>query len=163
MTGPTWEDAPSQSSPLNAANLEAIRAEWEAYADSVAAAGVLLDSASITSNFTQTGAGASDVTGLAVTVTVGTRPIQIRFSCDSFFNSSASGIGTIGIQEGATVLAARTSPLGTAVAAGNRETAPLTPSPGSHTYKIVLGQVVTGNTTLSAAATSPATITVLEL
>jgi hypothetical protein len=129
--------------------------------------GIELGYAEITSNYVQTGAGNSDVTGLSTTVTVGSRPIRIEFACSSIQNSSASpsGLTSLAINEGSTIL--------TTAAFGGLTTANVTvpvtrsvrlaPSAGSHTYKIVLGQVVAGNSTIAAAATSPAYIWVTEV
>lgn len=125
--------------------------------------GVELGYAEITSDFTQTGAGGpTDVTGLSVTVEVGARPIKVIFDCDSFYSSSASGITTVSIREGSTTLAGRTTSLTADLAGGHREVR-LNPSAGSHTYKISVTQVITGNGKISATATSPAFIQVVEV
>ena len=147
---------------LNAAAMIDLEERLSDYTDSVAAGGVELGYAQITSAFTQTGAGASDVTGLSVTVTVGSRPIVVILAAESMSLSSASGLGGAIIQEGATVLAATSVGLTTIGFPVNRRVR-LTPSEGSHTYKIVLNQLVTGNTTLAASATGPASIQVIEV
>lgn len=159
----TWEDAPSQDTPLNAGNLQDFIDAIQDEIDSKAASGVLLDSKKITSNFTRTGAGTSDVTGLDVTVTVGDRPIVIEFEAASVFNTSGSGITVAAIMEGATQLATNTISLTGLPFPGGRRTPPLSLSPGSHTFKISLGQLVTGNSTISASSTDPAHIAVYEV
>ena len=121
--------------------------------------------ASITSTFTQTGAGNSDVTGLSVTVTVGTRPINVIFSCASVSNNNASGIAYLKIMEGATLLGNAVISL-SAVGQALHRTVRLSPSAGSHTYKVNLQQVVTGNTSLfadSGTTYGPASIQVIEV
>lgn len=124
--------------------------------------GVELGYAEITANHVQTGAGTSDVTGLSVTVNVGARPIKIEFGCTSLANSSGSGLSSISIMEGATVLTSATYGLTTNTVPIYRAVR-LAPSAGSHTYKIALGQIITGNSTLGAAANSPAYIHVTEV
>lgn len=124
--------------------------------------GVELGYAAVTANVTRTGAGTDDVAGLSVTVTVGFRPIIVRVNALSINNSSASGVGNIQIKEGATVLAGVNATLTTDYIPVSRE-ARLAPSAGSHTYKITLGQLVTGNTVLTASATDPAFIQVIEV
>lgn len=158
----TWEDAPSQDTPLNAGNLQDFIDAIQNEIDLVAAGGILLDSKKITSNFTQTGVGTSDVTGLALTVTVGDRPIVVEFGAASVFNSSGSGITVAAIMEGATQLATVTVSLTGLPFPATRRLV-LNPSAGSHTYKIALGQIVTGNSTISASATDPAGISVIEV
>jgi hypothetical protein len=118
--------------------------------------------AEITSTYTQTGAGNSDVTGLSTTVTVGARPIVIRVFCGQCSNSNASGLMSLAIKESTTVLAFAMYGTGTV-------TVPLTamvrlaPSAGSHTYKANLIQTVTGNSVMSPSATNPAFIQVLQV
>lgn len=121
--------------------------------------------AQITSNTTQTGYGSVDVSGLSVTVTVGSRPIKVIFDAQSVTNSASNGIGTVDIYEGSTKLAGVTvSNVSVAAinsAAAHREYR-AAPSAGSHTYKIKLSSLV-GNTTLYGATDSPAFIQVIEV
>lgn len=126
------------------------------------AGGVELGYAQITSNATQTGAGNNDVSGLSVSVTVGVRPILVRFEASSAFNSSGSGITIISIKESSTVLST-VSVSSTTLALPVRREVRLAPSAGSHTYKINLQQFVSGNSTLSAGSTDPAFIQVIEV
>lgn len=118
--------------------------------------------AQITTTATQTGAGSGDVSGLSVTVTVGSRPIVVEFGCDGLVNSSALGITQVNIQEGATILSAATVSLTTVGMVICRRVR-LTPSAGSHTYKIALGQVTAGNSQIVCSATDPAYIWVYEV
>jgi len=138
---------------LNAAALQDLEERLSDYTDSVAAGGVELGYAERGTDFTQTGAGNSDVTGLQVTVTVGTRPINIIVSAAGISNSSGSGLAFVNIKEGSTALGAVGAGLGTAneIYPVNRVIR-LAPSAGSHTYKVNLQQFVTGNTTLNATS-----------
>lgn len=121
--------------------------------------------AQITSDVTQTGFGSLDVPGLSVTVTVGSRPVKVIFDAQGVTNTSANGVGTVDIYEGASKLANVTvsniSVASLNVAAAHREHR-MAPSSGSHTYKIRLSSLV-GNTTIKAAADSPAFIQVVEI
>jgi len=151
-----WEDAPSVATALNATNLE--QSEQDAIDAAIAAGGVELSGgyAERTSNYTRTGAGTDDVTGLTITVSAdGTTPIILEVNAASINNSSASGIGGIAIQESSTVLTGITVSLTIDLAPVARKVR-ITPSAGSHTYKVTLGQIITGNTVLTAAAGSPA-------
>lgn len=126
--------------------------------------GVELGYAEITSSYTQTGAGTSDVTGLSVTVTVGARPIVVSFNCQNVYNSAATGLTAIYIKESTTTLQSATVYGSTVaiqipVAASVR----LAPSAGSHTYKISVQQLITGNSIVSAATTGPTSIQVVEV
>lgn len=120
--------------------------------------------AEITSNVVQTGAGSQDVAGLSITVEVGDRPIRLEFGCGALSNSLAAGLTSISLMEGAVVLASANAGL---AAAGTNYTITravrLNPSPGTHTYKINLAQVTSGNCTLGASATTPAYITAIEV
>lgn len=151
-----WENAPSTATSLNAENLE--QSEQDAIDAAIAAGGVELSGgyAEITSNFQRTGTGESDVTGLTITVSAdGSTPIILEFNASAFYNSSASGIATVSIKESTTVLAAATASLTADLVPISRK-ARITPSAGSHTYKVTLSQVITGNSLIAAAATSTA-------
>lgn len=124
--------------------------------------GVELGYAEITSNVTQTGLGSTDIAGLSVTVNVGARPILVKFGARSLTNSSASGVGGVIIKEGATSLCSGLASLTTLAMPIYREVR-LAPSAGSHTYKAVITQLVTGNTTLAAASGEAAYIQVVEV
>ena len=159
---PEWESVPSVATPISADNLNLAADEAEDYADALAAGGVELGYAERTSTFTQTGIGSSDVTSLTTTVTVGTRPILVKFGCGGLANSSASGIVQVFIKEGSTTLTTATISLSTVGQAVFREVR-LTPSAGSHTYKITLSQAVTGNSSITASSTDPSYIQVIEV
>lgn len=121
--------------------------------------------AQITSDATQTGFGGFDVPGLSVTVTVAARPIKVIFDAQVVNNSASNGVGTVDIYEGSTKLANVTvSNISVAAlnAPGAHREYRAAPSAGSHTYKIKLSSLV-GNTTIKAAADSPAFIQVVEL
>lgn len=162
FTPKTWEDFPSLDTPLEASAIIDTEERLSDYTDSVAAGGVELGYAKITSTFTQTGVGSGDVTGLSISVTVGTRPIIVEFGCDGLVNSSASGIAQVNIQEGATILSGATVSLTTVGQVICRRVR-LTPSAGSHTYKIALGQVTAGNSQIVCSATDPAYIQAIEI
>jgi hypothetical protein len=159
-----WENAPNQTTPLSATNLEAMQTHVAEYADTVAAGGIELGYAEITTTFQQTGAGNSDITGLSVTVDVGDRPIVIKAN-GTFGSSSAGAVTYVKIMEGSTVLARAIISL-SAVAQGLSREVRLTPSAGSHTYKLNLEQVVGGNGSVFAdtgTAYGPASIQVIEV
>jgi hypothetical protein len=130
--------------------------------------------AELTSNFNVAadtfGTTPQDITGLAVTVTVGTRPIEI-VAAGTFLTKTNSG-GTVNllIAEGATVLAFTTFK-----AASTDQQVPALcrvrlggakqPSAGSHTYKAQLqnGDGTAGSTAqLGASANGPAALSVVE-
>lgn len=158
----TFENKPSTATPLNATNLQQLEDDAEDYADALAAGGVELGYAQITSTATQTGVGSGDVASLTTTVTVGTRPIVVEFGCDGLVNSSGSGIATAQIKESTTILAQATVSLTTIGMVICRRVR-LAPSAGSHTYKINLAQVITGNSQIICSATDPAYIAVFEV
>lgn len=125
-------------------------------------AGVELGAAILTSNVVQTGAGNQDIADLTLTVEVGARPILLLLSGGSFANSAAGGVGTLQIKEGATILGSVQAVL-TTLSIPVIRAVRLSPAAGPHTYKVNLGQLVTGNTTLSASATEPTLLEVLEV
>lgn len=105
----------------------------------------------------------TDVAGLAITVTVGVRPIEIVFDCANVSNAS-TGAGAIAIMEGSNILAGAFHNLGAGVGVPLRRKIRLAPSAGSHTYKIGLGRfAAAGTTSLFAQATNPASIQAVEL
>lgn len=116
-----------------------------------------------TTNFTQSGVGNSDVTGLSTTVTVGARPIIVEFGCESVHNSGSSGLSRIQIQEGSTVLAIAWAQGAASELRTISRKVRLSPSAGSHTYKINLAQLVSDNSVITAQSTSPAFIQVIEV
>jgi hypothetical protein len=88
-------------------------------------------------DFTTTSATDQDVTNLSVTVTTTGRSILVIFESGFVNNATASDYAVFKIKEGATVLAG-------GYVGGNGNAAPvhravrLTPSAGSHTYKVTL-------------------------
>lgn len=120
--------------------------------------------AAITSSVTNSsGTTIADVAGLTVTVTVGARPIVVKFRGSGLSNSANNGGSAVLIYEGATQLTGGNTSDGTAtvVDQANAEVR-LAPTVGSHTYKIRIGSVFSGNTTLVASSTLPAYIQVIE-
>lgn len=121
--------------------------------------------AEITSDFTSATSGSAvDVTGLSVTVTVpaGGRRVKITaYAPDISTGAAASTVLEWLIYEGATLLnesaqfTSDTSSLMPAVAM-----AVVTPSAGSHTYKVAIKQNGAGTMTVDAGATFPAFILV---
>jgi hypothetical protein len=108
-------------------------------------------------------AAARDVAGLSVTVPVGSRPIKVEFYSGGVKNGTLNQFADIQIKEGGTVIAE-------AFAGGTTAAAlfpckierRLTPSAGSHTYKITSAPLSSGTVTIAAAATNPAFIRVTE-
>lgn len=104
-----------------------------------------------------------DAAGLAVTVTTGTRPIFV----EAFMPSTAvnaAGRSRMSILEGATVLQLGDS---CSVASGLVTgclciSVRLTPTAGSHTYKIQMATVIAASGSYTSGATFPAYIRVVE-
>jgi hypothetical protein len=109
----------------------------------------------------------ADLTGLSVTVSVGEgRRIKITGSCIA--RSTATGDRVdFRIKEGTTELKPDTRELGTANDAGRsglHAEVVLSPSAGSHTYKLTLARGDgTGTVSMVAAATAPAFILVEDI
>lgn len=118
--------------------------------------------AQVTAN--QTGITAEvDLTGLSVTVTVATsRRIKITGECLAQ-NSASGNVHALRIKEGTTQLQSRQLVSG---AANSDESfhaeIPLTPTAGSHTYKLAF-VAATGTSQLTAASTFPAFILVEDI
>lgn len=166
FTAKDWHNSPDATTPISATALEDMENRLAAYAllvaQETAAAGIELGYAETTAALGQTGAGSTDVPGLTLSVTIGSRPVVVRVGASGIYNSSASGITQLKIMEGATTLAACTSSLTTVVMPAYRDVR-LTPTAGAHTYKVQLTQLITGNSQMSAGATDPAYIQVLEV
>jgi hypothetical protein len=131
--------------------------------------GVELGYAEITSNFAGTSTSLADVTGLSVTVSVGARPIIVRFQSNGvtesagtfgggvYLDQDGSSLGTMGIWVSQTTFAP---------AICERR---LNPSAGSHTYKIRYKQGTAGTLTIVAGlgnaegTNGPAFIQVVEV
>lgn len=112
--------------------------------------GIELGYAEITSSFTQTGAGTSDVTGLSTTVTVASRPVVIHVWGSNFHNTNDAGITICRLQEGSTILASSYANFSANTLVPLNIRRRLAPSAGSHTYKVVLSQFVSGNSVVEA-------------
>ena len=135
-----------------------------------AGSGQTLGSATITSNFTITTVSPSytDVTGLSVTVTVGTRPIEVIAWAGRVFNSGAFRNDLL-IVEGSTILQNAQQLVGGANQGSPfyLTTGPITPSAGSHTYKVQGGVSAASTMTIQAGLAAgnlgPAGIMVRQL
>jgi hypothetical protein len=110
-----------------------------------------------------------DATGLIVSPTVGSRPIDVEFRGAMRSSLDANG-GTIWIVEAAAGDANRAPQVG-----GSTGYSPganllfnvtyavrLAPTPGVHTYKVQFGTQVGGTVTLFASAAAPASLRVVE-
>ena len=130
------------------------------------ASGDQLGYAAITSDGTSVAnfGAETDITGLSVTVTVGARPIKVIFDCSALYNATANESALLYIKESTTTLATvNQTQTGTTERKGCHREVRLAPSAGSHTYKIMLSRVAAGTATITANATSPAFIQVVEL
>lgn len=115
----------------------------------------------------QTGITAkTDLTGLTTTVTVGTLR-RILISCEMGLSKTvADGLARLYVEEGATILTfrdffVRGASEGAVLMAASVS---LTPSAGSHTYKLSLEQITgTGTTAMDATANHPAYILVEDI
>jgi hypothetical protein len=120
----------------------------------------------VTSGQTVSTGTETDLTGLSVTVTVGTNR-RIRVTAHGLFNRTvADGVSVARIKEGSTELGrfSQHSPSAATEFDLGEGSAILTPSAGSHTYKCTLQRVTgTGNAVMSAAAGSPAWLLVEDL
>lgn len=145
---------------LTAAQVKQIPGGWIGYAE-------------VTANQTISTGTETDLTGLTVTVAVGSsRKIRIRAQ-GILSRSVADGVTVGRIKEGATTLGtwAQHSPNATTEfdgASGEAVSSPggvfATPSAGTHTYKLTLQRFSgTGNVILNAASGSQASITVEDL
>lgn len=130
-------------------------------------AGRELGHAEITSNATRASTTPADVAGLSTTVTVGSRPIEVVFSCGAVSNGNATAGVAVKILEGSTVKGGAVTFVADAgVAMPLNRRIRLSPAAGSYTYKIQLAAFVAGTATISAdtgATYGPASISVVEL
>lgn len=119
--------------------------------------------AEITSNATSTTTAATytDVAGLAVTVTVN-GPIKIIFDCSNINNTSTGGVA-VAIMEGASILTQTFENIASAVGVPCHREIRLTPTAGSHTYKIGLARVSAAGTATIFATATPAFIQVVRV
>lgn len=164
-----YEDRPSTATPMNAENLIESEENIATYAESVAAGGIELGSASITGNVATASSSYVDVAGLTTTVTVGTRPIMVSCSVGSAANSASVGGVSIAIVEDGTVLGAMGTTLNITVGLVScTRFFRRAPSAGSHTYKVQHKAPLGGTATLYAdsggsSGVGPATLTVVEI
>lgn len=121
--------------------------------------------AEITSNATSTDnfGAETDVSGLTVTVTVGSRPIIVCF-WGIVFNTTAGDRAIVYIKEGTTNLVS-SSPISSAASQENTLYLKrrLAPSAGSHTYKVMLSRLSAGTATIGSPAGARAHIQVIEV
>jgi hypothetical protein len=103
----------------------------------------------------------TDLTGLTVTVTVGTSR-RIRVTGQIRSSNTGANSNLLLIKEGATTLQTSTYVASTATASSPAATAILTPTAGAHTYKLA-ADVGGGTMTMVAAANQPAFILVEDL
>jgi hypothetical protein len=167
FTPKTWENEPSTDTPISAAALIDAEDRVTDYADSVAAGGIELGYAAITSDATRASTSYADVSGLSVSVTVGTRPILVTFSCPDASNSTSVGGVAVAILEDGSIVgnvgnlndsATFHTPLFRAIRRA--------PSAGSHTYKAQLKTALVGTATLKAdsgGTFGPTSIQVIEI
>ena len=165
FTPKDWRNSPDTTTPVSAEALEDLEERLSDYTDSVGTGGVELGYAEITSDDTVT-TSEHDITGLAVTVTVATRPIVIYVSGPAIKNDTTGAAFGFQIKEGATLLG--NSTYGTNASTINipypvSRRIRLAPSAGTHTYKVTLFAAFAGTTTLSASSDSTCSIQVVEV
>lgn len=155
-----WTGTAAVGEVFNAADAKSIPGGWIGYAE-------------VTANQTISTGTETDLTGLTVTVTVAAnRKIRIRGQ-GIISRSVADGVSVGRIKEGSTELGrwAQHAPSATTefdAASGDAVSSPagvfVTPSAGSHTYKLTLQRFSgTGNVVLNAAAGSQAFIMVEDV
>jgi hypothetical protein len=106
---------------------------------------------------------AFDVLGLAVPVLVGSRPIIVEFGGDIGADGGNTWHPVVSVFEGTTLISQ-----GTILAGGTGQQSivlrrRLTPTTGSHTYKVRLASSAAGKSTMYATSTSPAWLQVTEV
>jgi hypothetical protein len=125
-----------------------------------------LGAAEITSSFTTTSGSAVDVTGLTVTVTIGSLPVDVIFFAPEMRNNNNGGraIGFLVDVTGSTNL------LDGIIVQGNSNdggapvyaVARVSPASGSRTYKVQLAANTAGTSAVRAGASNKAFIRVVE-
>lgn len=149
---------------LDDADAAAARTTLGAAADTVVSAATLgtLGYAAVTANQTSIGGSVTDLTSLTVTVTVAAgRRIKVSGFANLF--DAANGSVQLLIRESSTTLQNFQGGNGSGSnQAGCSPTVILTPSTGSHTYKLSAA-VAGGNGTMYAASTAPAFILVEDI
>jgi hypothetical protein len=135
---------------LTKANFDKLPGGWIGYAE-------------VTANQT-TITAAVDLTGLTVTVTVNTsRRIRVTGSAELVNNTAGAGLLLLILADGAQVMSAPTGGMTANVAVRKVAQVVLTPTAGSHVYKLQAQTQVGGTGTMNAAATYPAFILVEDL
>lgn len=123
--------------------------------------------AAITSDFSGTATALTDIAGLSVTVTVGSRPILVKFQADAATTTSAYTGGVYLNEDGTDLGVLAVIAYGGLVPThGVRR---LAPSSGSHTYKLRYKSATAGTVTIkagpgnAAAVNGPAFLQVVEV
>jgi hypothetical protein len=116
--------------------------------------------AQITSAFSSTTVAGVDITGLTITITVPTgKRIRITSYSQAVSNSAAAGtVVSMNIREGAANIAYAQQSLGANGVTPFYVAAILSPTAGSHTYKMLLAAASAGTMVCNASADSPAYI-----
>lgn len=167
FTPKNWVNSPSTDTPISAAALSDLEERVTDYSESVAAAGVQLDRASITSDATRASTTFADISGLSVTVDVGARPVEIKFSAGAISNNAANAGVAVKILRGTSFVGGfQTFFTSANVAIPVTRIVSDSPAAGNYTYKAQLATVFSGTATVKAdSATSygPASLSVVEV
>lgn len=133
------------------------------------AAGIELGYASTSGTFTTTSgtAGGVPVTGLSVTVVVGSRPINVRVRAPSWSCNAGFG-GVLYLNTDGSTAGVMAGLLGTAITIPLDSTRRLSPAAGTHTYAIYARNTSAGTLTINADAgtttlNSPMAIQIVEV
>lgn len=123
--------------------------------------------AAITSDFSGTATTLTDIAGLTVTVTVGSRPILVKFQADAAMTTAVFTGGVYLVEDGTDIGVLAVIAYGGLVPThGVRR---LAPSSGSHTYKLRYKSATAGTVTIkagpgnAAAVNGPAFLQVVEV
>lgn len=148
---------------LTADSTQALGVKWDALAGSGPAGH--LGYAQITANQSTSSTSLVDVTGLSVTVTVGSRPIRVICYSWGSLNTGSDLRTQYSLRD---VTAGAEVQYAIITSTGSQQealclVAYLTPAAGSRTYKLQFAVAVNGTSTISAAATRPAFILVEEV
>ena len=119
--------------------------------------------AQTTATFTTSSASYVDVTGLQVTVTVTARPVKVIFDAVCSGNTGGQPIGILIMEGGVQLQSCYASAPGANYLLPIHREVRLTPSPGAHTYKVVLCSGGGATSSIQAGPTFPAFIQVIEL
>lgn len=147
-----WRDDPDTTTPLSATALEDMETRLGDYIDASVSAAEL-GTASITSNFSTTSTTLVDVTSLSTTVTVGSRPVMVTFSCGYVSQLTAAAGWEIAILRGSTRLGGILCTLNPAVfGLAQSRVIRDNPGAGSYTYKVQLKTSSAGTAAIGADA-----------